>query len=138
MILDTNIISELMKLKPSARVFDWVSAQPRRALFTTAVNQAEILFGIALLPKGKRRNELAKSAQIMFAEDFAGRLLSFDPSAARHFAEIAVARRKSGRPISHADAQIAAIARAQGLVLVTRNVEDFADCGVVLTNPWKD
>lgn len=135
-VLDTNVISELMKLKPSSRVFDWVSAQPSQALFTTAINQAEILVGLELLPAGKRRQQLGRSAGEMFEQKFAERVLPFDSSAARRFAQIAIARRKSGRPISQMGAQIAAIARSHGAAVATRNVADFLDCGIPVIDPW--
>jgi toxin FitB len=135
-VLDTNVISELMKLKPSSRVFDWVSAQPSHALFTTAINQAEILMGLELLPAGKRRQQLGRSAGEMFEQKFADRILPFDSRAARRFALVAIERRKSGRPISQTDAQIAAIARSHGAAIATRNVADFLECGIAVIDPW--
>jgi predicted nucleic acid-binding protein len=98
---------------------------------------AEILYGIELLPKGKRRDKLLTETEAMFNEDFAGRILPFDEEAARAFAEIAAARRTQGRPIAEFDAQIAAIARTQRAALATRNTSDFEACGVRLVNPWQ-
>ena len=97
-----------------------------------------MLFGIELLPRGKRRDSLLADAEATFAEDFAGRLLPFDEAAARAFPEIAANRRLRGRPITLFDAQIAAIARANGALLATRNSSDFEDCGIRLVNPWRD
>jgi hypothetical protein len=135
-VLDTNVLSELMRPKPSARVVAWVAKQPAVELFTTAVTEAEIFYGIELITKGKRRAGLLAAAEAMFAEDFMGRVFAFESYAARAFSEIAAHRRALGRPISHADAQIAAIARARGAKLATRNVADFEDCGLEVLDPW--
>jgi predicted nucleic acid-binding protein len=136
-ILDTNILSELMRSRPDASVFAWVASQPRAALYTTSVNKAEILYGIAALPDGRRRGALAAAAEAMFADDFAGRVLPFDEEAAAHYAEIVAARRRDGRPIEAFDAQIAATARAAGAGLATRDVAGFAGCGLTLVDPWE-
>jgi predicted nucleic acid-binding protein len=136
-ILDTNILSELMKPQPHAHVVAWIQKQVTTELCTSAVTEAEIFYGIELLSKGKRREGLLKAAQAMFAEDFAERIFGFDSEAARDFARIAAHRRALGRPISQADAQIAAIVRTRGAKLATRNVEDFADCDVDLIDPWR-
>jgi toxin FitB len=137
LILDTNVISEIMQPSPSPRVLEWWSQQQTGELFTSAVSEAEILSGIELLPKGKRRDRLLAEADAMFNEDFAGRILPFDEEAARVFAEIAAGRRTQGRPIAEFDAQIAAIARSHRAVLATRNTTDFEACGVRLVNPWQ-
>jgi predicted nucleic acid-binding protein len=136
-VLDTNVLSELMRSQPGAAVFAWVAAQPRTALFTTSVNKAEILYGIAMLPEGRWRAALAAAAEAMFIDDFAGRVLPFDEAAAVHYADIVAARRREGRPIEAFDAQIAATARVAGAELATRDVGDFAGCGVALVNPWE-
>jgi predicted nucleic acid-binding protein len=135
-ILDTNVVSELMRPEPSETVERWVSIQPAESLYITSITQAEILHGILLLPKGKRRLLLEQAADGMFAEDFGERILPFGAESARLYAQIAAGRRRAGRPISHFDAQIAAIARLHGATLSTRNVDDFTDCGVTLVNPW--
>ena len=137
-VLDTNVLSELMRPKPSPRVAAWIAQQPMAELFTTAITEAEIFYGIALLTKGKRRDSLLSAAEGMFAEDFAERVLAFESDAARHFATIAAHRRALGRPISYADAQIAAIARVHGAKLATGNGPDFADCGVTVIDPWRE
>ena len=136
-ILDTNVLSELMKPEPHAHVVAWIQKQVTTELCTSAVTEAEIFYGIELLSKGKRREGLLEAAQAMFAEDFAGRVFGFESDAARHFARIAAHRRALGRPISHADAQIAAIVRTRGAKLATRNLDDFADCGIDLIDPWR-
>src|SRR5215467_14191267 len=116
-----------MKLEPSRKVFRWVSRQSPLELFTTTISQAEVLYGIALLPKGKRRNLLQAAAESMFAEDFRSRILAFDEDAARVFPEIVIARRSMGHPIAVLDAEIAAIARSRGSVVATRDTRGFGD-----------
>jgi predicted nucleic acid-binding protein len=136
-ILDTNIVSELMKADPFPAVFGWASSHPSADLFTTTITMAELLFGIECLPRGKRRDQLLHEAESVFVEDFGGRILAFDESSARMFAVIAAQRRAHGRPIDEPDAQIAAIARAHSSTLATRNTHDFESCGVRLINPWE-
>ena len=135
-ILDTNVLSELMRPKPSARVVAWVAKRSPTELFTTSITEAEIFYGIELLAKGKRREQFQAAADAMFTEDLAGRILGFESDAARAFSKIAAQRRALGRPISHADAQIAAIAQVRMAKLATRNVADFQDCGVDIVDPW--
>ena len=135
-VLDTNVVSELMREVPSSKVRDWVDAQPTSALFITAITEAEIRTGIALLPDGERRRGLNAAAERTFRVLFAERILPFDSDAAQVYAVIAVARRDAGRPISQADCQIAAIARSRGALVVTRDVGDFEGTGVELLNPW--
>src|SRR5580693_7239059 len=106
-ILDTNVLSEAAKPVPSPAVMRWLAAQPFLSLFTTAITQAEILYGIELLPKGKRRVALQAAAEGIFAEDFAGRILPFDAVAAQTYPQIRAARKSTGRPLADADAQIA-------------------------------
>jgi len=136
-VLDTNVLSELMRPKPAAQVVAWIAQQPMADLCTTAITEAEIFYGIELLGKGKRRNGLLAAADAMFTQDFAGRVLAFESDAAHHFASIAAHRRAIGRPISHADAQIAAIARAHGAKLATGNGPDFANCSITVIDPWR-
>ena len=135
-LLDTNVVSELMKLAPEPAVMVWINTLPGSTVFISAVTQAEILYGVALVPEGKRREGLAQAARIAFETYFRGRILPFDPEAAEAFAALAAGRRQVGRPISQADAQIAAIARSRGADLATRNVADFEGCGVEIVNPW--
>ncbi len=136
-VLDTNVLSEMMKASPSAGVARWLAAQPATSLYTTAVTQAEILHGVMLLPAGRRRGAIEKAAEAMFDEDFAGRVLPFGSDAARLYARIAADRRRAGRPISHFDAQIAAIARSTGAAVATRDVADYHGCGVEVIDPWE-
>lgn len=135
-VLDTNVISELMRDRPSEKVMGWVANQPLSSLFTTSISQSEIYHGIYLLPSGKRRKALEQAAQAMFSEDFRGRILSFSSEVTLPYAQISVDRRRSGRPISGFDAQIAAIAACHGAKLATRNVADFERCGIDVIDPW--
>src|SRR5579863_9894871 len=134
-VLDTDVVSELMKSAPDPAVMAWIDAIPGATLFLSAVTQAEILYVVALVPEGKRREGLALAARTAFEAYFRGRILPFDSEAAEAFAELAAGRRRAGRPISQADAQIAAIARSRGATLATRNVPDFEGCGVEIVDP---
>jgi hypothetical protein len=137
-ILNTNVLSELAKPDPARPVAAWADAQPLDMLHTTAINEAEILFGIAALPEGRRRAGLERAMCAVFSAVLAGRVLPFDRSAAEFYATLAIERKQSGRPAGMADLQIAAIARARGATaIVTRNTDDFAVCGVALINPWQ-
>jgi predicted nucleic acid-binding protein len=137
-VLDTNVVSELMKRSRSEAVLAWLSAQQKvDDLSVTTITVAEVLYGIEPLPKGKRRDGLERQASTMFKQDFAGRVLPFDELAARIFALLAAGRRKLGRPIEFFDAQIAAIAQVHGATLATRDTDDFESCGVRLVNPWE-
>lgn len=135
-VLDTNVISELMRREPDAEVMAWIGKQPMAGVFTTTLTQAEIFYGLALLPEGRKREVLMAAARPIFEADLAGRVLPFDIDAAAAYPEIAAGRRKSGQPISQIDAQIAAIVQSRGARLATRNVADFADCGITVVNPW--
>jgi len=135
-VLDTNVLSELMKPAPDGRVVAWVNAQSESSLFTTFVSEAEIRFGVALLPDGARKESLRQAVTGLFGQDLCGRVLPFDGSAARAYADIAANRRRLGRPISQFDALIAAIARSRGAAVATRNSDDFDDFGLTVIDPW--
>ena len=135
-LLDTNVLSELLRPSPAAAVLGWLARQRPEAVGTTSITQAEMLYGVGVLPRGRRRDTLESAVQALFAEDFAGRVFAFDAQAAPHYAAIAVECRRRGRPVGQLDAQIAAIALARGCELATRNVADFAHCGVALVDPW--
>ncbi|QGM47867.1 type II toxin-antitoxin system VapC family toxin [Methylocystis heyeri] len=135
-LLDTNIVSELMRPNPSRAVLDWFAARDSTRLFLSAVSEAELRLGAAILPAGKRRDGLTAAIDIMIAEDFAGRLLPFDSAAAKAYAVIAAKRRAAGQPIMEADCQIAAIARVRGAAVATRNVRDLEGCGVEIVDPF--
>jgi toxin FitB len=137
-ILDTNVLSELMRPKPSASVIAWIARQPETELFTTSITEAEIFYGIEVLPKGKRREHLTTAAEAVFTEDFSGRVYDFDSAAARAFSKIVSSRRTNGMPVSQSDAQIAAIAKTRRAKVATRDVKGFEQCGVDVVDPWKD
>jgi predicted nucleic acid-binding protein len=137
-LLDTNVLSALMTLKPPAQVAAWLARQPPEQVFTATVCQAEILSGLAILPRGRRRAALVAAAEAMFLEDFEGRVLAFDMAAAVDYADIFAARRRAGRPAAMADLMIAAIAHVHGASVVTRNAADFEHCGVAVVDPWRD
>jgi predicted nucleic acid-binding protein len=135
-LLDTNVVSELMRPAPSEAVLAWFAAQDAGDLYLSAIGEAELRRGAALLPAGKRRDQLMATIDAMIAEDFAGRILPFDSAAAQAFVLVFLERRAAGRPISFADCQIAATARAQGAAIATRNTADFAGCGIAVIDPW--
>ncbi len=135
-ILDTNVLSELMRREPDSAVVNWVDAQPSTSLFTTAVTQAEIFYGVALLEDGKRKQDLTRAVDEMFLEDFHDRILPFDSICALAYSDIAARRREMGRPISQFDAQIAAVALSRKAIVATRNTADFEDCHIEVINPW--
>lgn len=135
-VLDTNVLSEEIRPSPSPRVLRWFEEQDVLSVFTTAVTQAEMLYGLECLPVGRRRSALQLAIEKMFDEEFAGRILPFDEDAARAFAKIVAVRDALGRPISQPDGMIAAIARSRHAALATRNVADFQDCGLRIIDPW--
>lgn len=135
-VLDTNVVSELMRPEPGRQVSACVQRFPSDRLYITAVTEAEIRLGTALLPLGKRRRALEQRVDMVLMQEFAGRKLPFDSNAAEEYGSIVAHRRAAGRPIHILDAQIAAIARAHSATLLTRNVRDFDGCAVELLNPW--
>jgi predicted nucleic acid-binding protein len=135
-VIDTNVVSEIVKPAPAQAVIEWFVLQKPGDLYTTTVTQAEILYGIELLPKGRRRIALQAAMARIFDQIFEERVLSFDEGAAYAFAMIAARHRASGRTTSDLDLQIAAIALSRGASLAARNIRDFQGCGVELINPW--
>ena len=136
-LLDTNVLSELLRAAPSPVVMAWMAAQPADGFYVSAVTQAEMLLGARLLPAGKRRQSLERALAAMFDEDFAQRILPFDSAVVPTYVDVVSARRASGRPIAQFDAQIAAIALHRGDMLATRSVSDFVGCGLSLVDPWR-
>ena len=136
-VLDTNVVSELLRRDPDARVLRWFETQTEE-LALTSVTWAELLAGVELLPEGKRRREL-QAALLRASAPFLGTraFISFGEKAAEHYATLVASRQRMGRPISTADAQIAAMCRAHEASCATRNTKDFADTGVHVVNPWK-
>lgn len=134
-VLDTNVLSEVARLSPSPKVVRWLEEQAPVSVFTTAITQAEMLYGLECLPAGKRRSVLQGALERIFGE-FHGRILSFDEEAAQAFGKIVAEKDALGRPISQFDGMIAAIARSRHAALATRNVADFQGCGLRIVNPW--
>lgn len=135
-VLDTNVLSELIRREPEPRVVAWFRQLPAGSLYTTTITRAEMLFGVALLPNGKRKTALREAVSALFSIDLEGRVLPFDLEASDHFAAVACRSRAHGVAMSDADARIAAVASSRGAQLATRNITDFAECGVPLVNPW--
>lgn len=135
-VLDTNVVSELMREDAHPGVVAWVDQHPTDHVFLTAITTAELRYGIARLPDGRRRAGLEARLERMIEAGFADRILPFDDRAARHYAEIVAGRETRGQPISMADAEIAAICRSIGADLATRNTKDFSDTGITVVNPW--
>lgn len=137
-VLDTNVVSELMREYPNPDVLAWLDNRLTDNLYVTAVTEAEVRTGIAIMPEGTRQRGLADAAERLFGVFFAERILPFDSDAAKAYAELAAERRAAGRPISHADCQIAAIALSRGSSVVTRDVGGFEGCGVDVIDPWEE
>jgi predicted nucleic acid-binding protein len=136
-VLDTNVVSELMRPRPHPAVVEWVDAQITEGAFITSVTAAELLFGVERLPRGQRRATLENALGEMLDFEFCGRILAFDALSAIEYARVVIDREAAGRPISMADAMIAASTLGHGIDrLATRNVSDFADTGVELVDPW--
>jgi predicted nucleic acid-binding protein len=135
-VLDTNVISELMRPRGEPSVIAWMDQQQAGEVYLTAIATAELRYGVARLPDGRRKTELANRIQLTIEEDFAGRILSFDDNAAARYANIVRYREQRGLAISMADAQIAAICRHHSAGLATRNTNDFAHTGIDIIDPW--
>jgi predicted nucleic acid-binding protein len=135
-LLDTNVLSEVLRGAPASAVLAWFAVQRESDLMVSTVTQAEMFLGARLLPAGKRRLNLQHALAGLFDGNFAGRVLPFDSGAVVHYVEVVASRRQAGRPISQFDAQIAAIALRCGASLATRNLKDFEGCGLTLIDPW--
>lgn len=135
-VLDTNVVSEMMRSAPDAKVEKWLNMQAAEELWLNSIVASELLFGAARLPEGARKQQLSKAIQETMEQDFAGRILSFDLDAATAYAEISAHCEAKGRPIDMADAQIAAICWVQNAELATRNTKHFEGLGLKLINPW--
>ena len=136
-VLDTNVISELTRHSPTPGVVSWLDSLTATEVSTTAITAAELLYGVARLPSGRRKARLEAAVHGLLTEDFQGRILPFEERAAGRYAEVVAARERIGRPIGQADAQIAAICRTIHGTLATRNTADFEKTGIELVNPWQ-
>ena len=134
-VLDTDVVSELMRSAPEGHVVSWVTQQSAAELATTSVTLAEVRYGILRLPDGRRRGLLLDAFDGVFTA-FHTKVLPFDAPAAAHYANIAAERERAGQPISGFDGQIAAIRRARQATHATRNTNDFAGLGLDVVNPW--
>jgi predicted nucleic acid-binding protein len=137
-LLDTNVISEMMRLRPEPAVVSWLDKQPEEDLWTASVVLAELLSGIDLMPSGRKQKILRQAVEGMIAEDFREQVLKFDVPAARSYGQILSSRKRNGRPIREMDALIAATALVNGATLATRNTTGFEDCGIQLVDPWQE
>ncbi|MXX77650.1 MAG: type II toxin-antitoxin system VapC family toxin [Gemmatimonadales bacterium] len=135
-LLDTNVVSELIRKSPEPAVAAWASGHLVEDLFLSAVSEAELRYGVAILPVGHRRDTLLFEVENMLRDAFEDRVLPFDSDAARAYGHIAARRRSSGRPVSPADCQIAAIAASRRMAVATRNVRDFEGMGIEIVDPW--
>jgi toxin FitB len=135
-VLDTNVISELLRPAAAPPVLAWFANHEGSSLFVTALTAAELLSGAETMPPGRKRTFLQTSIEEILEVVYAGRILPFDESAARAYAAIVAAHKRAGRPISTLDAAIAAIAKTHRAALATRNTADFAHCGIRLIDPW--
>ncbi|MBU2663483.1 type II toxin-antitoxin system VapC family toxin [Actinoplanes bogorensis] len=135
-VLDTSVVSELMRVAPAPAVLTWLQQTSSTGLYTTSVTVAEIRYGIARLPDGRRKHDLHQAANEIFAA-FPRQVLSFDLAAATAYADLVAGRERDGNPISGFDAQIAAICRSQAATLATRNGKDFVDTGIAVVDPWQ-
>jgi predicted nucleic acid-binding protein len=134
-VLDTNVVSEAMKAQASPAVRAWLDEQAAETLYMTSVTLAELLYGIAALPSGRRKDALAETLSGLL-ELFGDRVLAFDAEAARHYAELALAARAAGRGFPTPDGYIAAMAKARGFAVATRDVAPFLAAGLKVLNPW--
>ncbi|MCI5122563.1 MAG: type II toxin-antitoxin system VapC family toxin [Candidatus Electrothrix sp. AUS4] len=135
-LLDTNVVSEVMRPNPSENVLHWLNQQNSGRLFISSITIAEICYGLRVLPIGKRRQQLETRFEAFVAQGFYQRILDFDESAARAYAELMGICKEKGYPMSFPDGQIAAVAQINRLTLATRNIRDFVACGIELINPF--
>ena len=135
-LLDTNVVSELIRKSPNPTVVAWTFNHSRRDLYFSAVGEAELRFGAAIIPPGRRRTKLISDIEKMLNATFGNRSLPFDSEAACIYADLAAFRRFAGRPIATADCQTAAIAQSHGMKLATRNSRDFGGMGIDVIDPW--
>ncbi len=136
-VLDTNVLSELIRRDPDEGVLRWMDSLDATTIATSAITAAELLYGIARLPAGRRRDLLSEATHRVIEDDLGGRVEPFDASSAGHYAALVSGRDREGRPIGFADGQIAAICRNLGAMLATRNTSDFEGTGIDLIDPWQ-
>src|SRR5450830_1464402 len=135
-LLDTNVVSELLKATGNTNVLAWIDAQIIETLYLSTISLAELRFGIAVLPEGKRRDTLHSSLEQRILPLFAGRILPFDDAASQSYAALRARARVAGQAIAPADGYIAAIAATHGFAVATRDTSPFDAAGLVVINPW--
>jgi toxin FitB len=135
-ILDTNVLSALMRDKAELVVVKWLDLQPAQSIWITSITLFEARLGLALLPKGRKRQALESAFELLLQDDLGNRILDFDSAAAIEAAQLAAGRQRAGRPIDMRDTQIAGIALARRAALASRNVKHFQDLNVPVFNPW--
>ena len=137
-ILDTNVLSALMRTAPETAVVRWLDHQPAESIWITSITLFETRLGLALLPRGRRRQLLEAAFERLFQEDLESRVLDFDRAAATEAAMLAATRHRAGRPVDMRDTQIAGIALARRAALATRNIKHFRDLNVTVIDPWEE
>lgn len=135
-VLDTNVVSELLRISPAPVVEAWLEAQNRADLYITSVSEAELRYGVAIMAEGRKRKLLGEAVENILHRAFRNRILPFDTAAAKEYARIRAGRKAAGRPIDQSDCQIAAIACAKGGAVATRDTSDFHGFGIEVINPW--
>jgi predicted nucleic acid-binding protein len=136
-LLDTNVVSEPLRATPEQRVIAWLDAQPLETLFLSVITVAELRYGLARLPNGRRRKLLAEHLENRVLPTFAGRVLTFDLPATEAYAELMAKAQAAGQAIGMADGLIAAISRTNGMMVATRDAAPFAAAGVAVIDPWR-
>jgi predicted nucleic acid-binding protein len=136
-LLDTNVVSEVMRVAPEPAVLRWLNAIDSSELYLATITIAEIAYGLQILPEGQRRRAISDRFERFVEQGFAHRVLAFDEAAAFIYGEIMAHRKRLGRPLSIPDGQIASIAKAHGMTVATRNTADFEETGIELINPWR-
>jgi hypothetical protein len=136
-LLDTNVLSALMREAPERAVVNWLDRQPADSIWVTSITLFEVRLGLALLPVGRKRKLLQESFESLLEDDLQNRVLDFDAAAANEAAALAAARQRGGRPVDLRDTQIAGIAMARRATVATRNVRHFADLEVPVIDPWR-
>ena len=136
-VLDTNVVSELARLRPDPRALSWVESQDREDIYVTVITVAELCHGVALIPDQTTRQRVSRDNEPLLSLYFTGRILNLDEAAAREYADILAQIRTGPMPVDAHDCMIAAIALVNGAPVATRNVRDFRRCGVSVINPWE-
>jgi hypothetical protein len=136
-ILDTNVLSELMREKPTASVVQWIDRQPQSSIWITSVTLMEVRYGVQSLPAGRRRDRLMRELEAVLKEEIEERCASFDAAAAQEAASLMAVRKRQGRPIEFRDTMIAGIVMSRHAILATRNTTHFSDLGSKVVDPWK-